>query len=82
MKDLQFFDPNECLAFDEKPALSVPDFDKVPSTEFTLYRSVSRSFPQCLTFATFTMIQKTKSNSCKTSGRVTKVECLNFHLLR
>ena len=44
MKDLQFFNPNGSLAFYEKSALSVPDFDKVPSTEFKLYRSVSRSF--------------------------------------
>ena len=44
MKDLQIFNPNDSLAFDEKPALSVPDFDKVPSTEFNLYRLVSRSF--------------------------------------
>ena len=43
---------------------------------------LSGLLPQCLTFATFTMIQKTKSNSCKTSGRVTKEEYLNFHLLR
>ena len=44
MKDLQIFNPNDSPAFDEKPALSVPDFDKVPSTEFNLYRLVSRSF--------------------------------------
>ena len=44
MNDLQFFNPNERLAFDEKPALSVLDFDKVSSTEFKLYRSISRSF--------------------------------------